>query len=96
MMARLFCYMMAMVMAMLAVPVRAEDGYDLWLRYAPAEQARAADISAHARTIVPVENGSTVQVATREFREGPPRAYARGAGWYAGQHWRVAPARSAP
>src|SRR3546814_102459 len=36
------------------------------------------------------------QVATREFREGPPRAYARGAGWYAGQHWRVAPARSAP
>src|SRR3546814_11705920 len=25
------------------------------------------------------------QVATREFREGPPRAYARGAGWYAGQ-----------
>src|SRR3546814_19335843 len=36
------------------------------------------------------------KVATREFREGPPRAYARGAGWYAGQHWRVAPARAAP
>ena len=68
MMARLFCYMMAMVMAMLAVPVRAEDGYDLWLRYAPAEQARAADISAHARTIVPVENGSTMEVATRELQ----------------------------
>ena len=61
-MARLFCYMMAMVMAMLALPVRAEDGYDLWLRYAPAEQARAADISAHARTIVPVENGSTMEL----------------------------------
>ena len=43
-MARLFCYMMAMVMAMLALPVRAEDGYDLWLRYAPAHYRKVTKL----------------------------------------------------
>src|SRR3546814_5325367 len=35
------------------------------------------------------------QVATREFREGPPRAYARGAGWYAAELGRPVARREA-
>ncbi len=73
MIARLFCYMTAMAMMMLALPARAEDGYDLWLRYAPADQTRAADISAHARAIASRTNSPTLRAATQELQRAITR-----------------------
>jgi alpha-glucuronidase len=50
--ARLFCWMIAMagtaLTPMMAPAAQAEDGYDLWLRYTRADQARAPVLAAHA------------------------------------------------
>jgi alpha-glucuronidase len=57
--------------AMALTPVaRAEDGYDLWLRYAPADAARSAPLSAHATAIVAQGNGPTWTAATAELQRG--------------------------
>lgn len=60
-------------MAVGAFPARAEDGYDLWLRYRPLPTARAAAIAAHTRTIVvaPTAVGDArVKAAAGELQRG--------------------------
>lgn len=61
---------------LVAIPgqqVRAEDGYDLWLRYAPLDGEALADLRARA-PIVPVEidgpDSETLAVARAELRRG--------------------------
>lgn len=70
MLARLFCWLMAMIGMMTMPSAMAEDGYDLWLRYAPAQQTVAQQISAHARTITAPGNSATIQIATAELQRG--------------------------
>ena len=52
MFARLFCWIMASALLISAPRALAEDGYDLWLRNAPADAAAAQQIGANARSIV--------------------------------------------
>lgn len=70
MLARLFCRMIAMIGLVAMPPAMAEDGYDLWLRYAPAQPTAAQQISAHARTITAPGNSATIQIATAELQRG--------------------------
>ncbi|MES2158721.1 MAG: alpha-glucuronidase family glycosyl hydrolase [Pseudomonadota bacterium] len=70
MLARLFCRMIAMIGIVAMPPAMAEDGYDLWLRYAPAQPTAARQISAHARTITAPGNSATIQIATAELQRG--------------------------
>ncbi len=54
-----------------ALPARAEDGYDLWLRYRPITQAaRLAEVRAHATTIVAPTGGETIRAAVGELSRG--------------------------
>ena len=54
-----------------AGPARAEDGYDLWLRYRPiANASRLADVRAHATAIVAPTGGDTMRVAVDELTRG--------------------------
>ena len=54
-----------------AAPARAEDGYDLWLRYRPiTDEARRTDISALAAAIVAPTGGETMRVAVDELQRG--------------------------
>ncbi|MBJ7376272.1 alpha-glucuronidase family glycosyl hydrolase [Sphingobium sp.] len=72
--ARLFCWMIAMAATALTpvmAPVaQAEDGYDLWLRYAPADQARKPGLAAHATAIVTAGTSPTLTIATQELQRG--------------------------
>jgi alpha-glucuronidase len=68
--ARLFCWTIAMGAMALTPVARAEDGYDLWLRYAPADAARSAPLSAHATAIVAQGSGPTWTAATAELQRG--------------------------
>ncbi|MFC3440963.1 alpha-glucuronidase family glycosyl hydrolase [Sphingobium rhizovicinum] len=52
----------------MAPAARAEDGYDLWLRYAHADAPRSAAISAHATAIVAPGTGPTLTIATQELQ----------------------------
>jgi alpha-glucuronidase len=70
MIARLFCWMLAMAAVGLSPMARAEDGYDLWLRYARADGARAASLSAHATAIAAVGDSATLNAATSELQRG--------------------------
>ncbi|MFY8208925.1 MAG: alpha-glucuronidase family glycosyl hydrolase, partial [Caulobacter sp.] len=55
---------------LLAPAARAEDGYDLWLRYKPvAESARVA-YAARAAAIAPVAETPTLTVARAELERG--------------------------
>ncbi|WP_443018535.1 alpha-glucuronidase family glycosyl hydrolase [Sphingobium sp. Leaf26] len=49
---------------------QAEDGYDLWLRYAPADNARAPVLAAHATAIVAAGTSPTLAIATQELQRG--------------------------
>ncbi|WP_196221797.1 alpha-glucuronidase family glycosyl hydrolase [Sphingobium sp. CAP-1] len=55
----------------LSAPVaRAEDGYDLWLRYARADAPRGAGLAAHATAIVAAGTSPTLTIATQELQRG--------------------------
>lgn len=45
-------FVIAAVLLLLAVPARAEDGYDLWLRYRPMEAVALAQYRPGATAIV--------------------------------------------
>lgn len=72
--ARLFCWMIAMagtaLTPVMAPVAQAEDGYDLWLRYAPADNARAPVLAAHATAIVAAGTSPTLAIATQELQRG--------------------------
>ena len=67
-------FALAALLACLAWPFgssRAEDGYDLWLRYAPLEQDVAATVAARAtRVIGPQAPSATVEAALAELQRG--------------------------
>jgi alpha-glucuronidase len=65
--------LMAFVAALLflvAPAVRAEDGYDLWLRYKPVEAAARASYAARAAAIAPTRDAPTIKVARAELERG--------------------------
>ena len=49
---------------------RAEDGYDLWLRYKPVETAALPAYRSHATTIVAAGSSPTVAAAVSELKRG--------------------------
>ncbi|KEZ17118.1 Alpha-glucuronidase precursor [Sphingobium yanoikuyae] len=69
MFARLFCWIMASVLLIGAPRALAEDGYDLWLRNAPADAANAQRIQANARSIVG-GTSPTLTIARQELQRG--------------------------
>ncbi|WP_010337261.1 alpha-glucuronidase family glycosyl hydrolase [Sphingobium yanoikuyae] len=69
MFARLFCWIMASALLIGAPRAWAEDGYDLWLRWAPADAAGAQRIGANARSIVGGAS-PTLMIARRELQHG--------------------------
>lgn len=56
--------------AFTASAVRAEDGYDLWLRYRPVEQASIARYAPHATSIVVHGSSATLSAAADELQRG--------------------------
>ncbi|WP_373438194.1 alpha-glucuronidase family glycosyl hydrolase [Sphingobium sp. Z007] len=54
----------------LAPVAQAEDGYDLWLRYAAADPARTPLLAAHATAIVTAGTSPTLSIATQELQRG--------------------------
>ncbi|WP_375187393.1 alpha-glucuronidase family glycosyl hydrolase [Sphingobium yanoikuyae] len=69
MFARLFCWIMASALLIGAPRALAEDGYDLWLRNAPADAANAQRIQANARSIVG-GTSPTLTIARQELQRG--------------------------
>ena len=67
---RLLCWVMAFGLATLSPALRAEDGYDLWLRYDKADDARMRDIAAHATALVVPGSGATLDAVRAELRRG--------------------------
>jgi alpha-glucuronidase len=51
-------------------PAQAEDGYDLWLRYAPLAQPQAARLAGLSRSIVAPGTSPTVAAAVAELQRG--------------------------
>ena len=70
MIARLFCWMMSLACLALSPMALAEDGYDLWLRHARADESRAAAVAAHASAIVAAGSSATLKAATDELQRG--------------------------
>lgn len=70
MIARLIFWMMAMAMTVLTPVAMAEDGYDLWLRYARVDGAAAARIAAHASVITAPGDSATMQIIRDELQRG--------------------------
>lgn len=60
----------AALLLALAPTVRAEDGYDLWLRYARLAGPRAAQLAGATRTIVAPGESPTVAAAVTELKRG--------------------------
>ncbi|WP_454884706.1 alpha-glucuronidase family glycosyl hydrolase [Sphingomonas oryzagri] len=54
----------------LGTAARAEDGYDLWLRYRPLDASGRAVAAAHATAIVAPGTSPTIAVAVAELRRG--------------------------
>ena len=60
-----------LVLAILVGPARAEDGYDLWLRYRPIQNRALRDEYRRASTHIVVRQSSpTIRVAVAELRRG--------------------------
>ena len=57
-------------LVMLAPVARAEDGYDLWLRYKPVEASARAAYAARAAAIAPVAETPTLKAARAELERG--------------------------
>ena len=62
-------WMMALWVAC-ATPARAEDGYDLWLRYRPLPAAQADAVASKATTVVRDEDDETIRLAAAELERG--------------------------
>lgn len=60
----------AAIVALLAGPVHAEDGYNLWLRYQRAEPARAAAYERQVAAIAAPGNSATMAAARQELVRG--------------------------
>ena len=60
-------FVIAAVLLLLAAPARAEDGYDLWLRYRPMEAAALAQYRPAATAIVTEGGSPTLHVARDEL-----------------------------
>ena len=81
---RLFSGLVAALL--ISAPSRAEDGYQLWLRYAALPQAEAQALSRQAgRVLLPPEAGAMAQAAAEELERGiaglSGRKPARGSAW---------------
>jgi alpha-glucuronidase len=59
-----------LLLALLPTTARAEDGYNLWLRYHPVEASRKARYAPHTTAIVATSNSPTMRAATDELRRG--------------------------
>lgn len=60
----------ALVGALWVAPARAEDGYDLWLRYRPLPAAQAGAIADRAVAVVHDERDPTIELAAAELERG--------------------------
>jgi hypothetical protein len=58
------------LLLLLAAPARAEDGYDLWLRYRPVEAAAQAQYRPMATAVVSEGNSPSLEAARRELTQG--------------------------
>lgn len=67
---RLFRWSAGLFMLAAAPSAMAEDGYDLWLRYARADKGRAGAIAAHASVIAAQGDSPTISAATQELQRG--------------------------
>ena len=59
----------AVLLAAVATPVKAEDGYDLWLRYKPLDGAHVAQYAPHV-TALTGGDGPALKVAEAELQRG--------------------------
>ena len=59
-----------LLVAMSANSARAEDGYDLWLRYRPLPAQQAAAYRSHAAQLVIAADTPTEQAARQELLRG--------------------------
>jgi alpha-glucuronidase len=62
--------LLLLLLVIFASPASAEDGYELWLRYHPIDQALRQQYVRHASSIVTGSNSPTLRVATDELRRG--------------------------
>lgn len=60
----------ALVGALGIAPARAEDGYDLWLRYRPLPAAQAGMVAAQATSVLRDERDPTIELAAAELERG--------------------------
>lgn len=70
MLKRLICWIMAMGLLGISPAARAEDGYDLWLRYPKAEGVRLSAISRLGQKIVAPGQSATAKLAREELIRG--------------------------
>jgi alpha-glucuronidase len=66
----MFRFLIAAILLLLAAPARAEDGYDLWLRYRPMEAADQARYRPLATAIVSEGNSPSLGAARSELAQG--------------------------
>lgn len=59
-----------LVGALWTAPARAEDGYDLWLRYRPLPTAQASAVAERATSVVRDETDPTIELAAAELVRG--------------------------
>ena len=62
--------LLACVGALLAAPAEAEDGYDLWLRYAPVEEQQRAQYGRSATAVLTESETPTLRAARSELQRG--------------------------
>src|ERR1700753_1915533 len=63
-------FLIAVLLLLLVVPARAEDGYDLWLRYRPMEAAALAQYRPLAVVVVSEGASPTLDAARTELSQG--------------------------
>jgi alpha-glucuronidase len=59
-----------LLLELMPIPARAEDGYDLWLRYRPVDASWKARYAPHATAIAASSKSPTMRAATDELRRG--------------------------
>src|SRR5262245_56468480 len=63
-------FVFAVLLVAIASPVRAEDGYEAWLRYRPLDAAMLARTAPAATALVTGRSSPTLDVAAKELRTG--------------------------
>jgi alpha-glucuronidase len=63
-------FLIAALLLLLAAPARAEDGYDLWLRYRPVEPSALAQYRPLAAAVVSEGASPTLDAARAELTQG--------------------------